>query len=183
MTNAYDHVDWEFLLHVLASFGFSSQVCGLIKACISSLWYSIVMYDKARGFNQGEKGVCQGDPLSTSLFIILQEVLSCLINQSSLERWIGHFTQPRNTPLVSHLMYANDVVIFANGAKKSLWCLMRVLHTYEDWSRKQVSKEKKAIYFSKQVKVERKRDAMRLMGCSKGTFHLNTWEFLLLLVG
>lgn len=64
MAKAYDRVDWGFLLHVLAAFGVSPQVCRLIEGCIFTPWYSIVMYGTARGFFRGEKGLCQGDPLS-----------------------------------------------------------------------------------------------------------------------
>lgn len=67
-------------------------------------------------------------------------------------------------------MYADDVVIFANGVKKSLWGIMKVINTNEEWSGQQISKEKRAIYFSKQFTAERKRAAMRLTGFSKGMF-------------
>ncbi|XP_040996793.1 uncharacterized protein LOC121242840 [Juglans microcarpa x Juglans regia] len=40
----------------------------------------------------------------------------------------------RGTPFISHLMYADDIVIFANGGNKSMKSLMEVLHVYELWT-------------------------------------------------
>lgn len=36
MSKAYDSIDWSFLLHVMQSFGFSNEVCGLISQCIKN---------------------------------------------------------------------------------------------------------------------------------------------------
>lgn len=36
MSKAYELVDWNFLLEVLHSFGFSNEVCGLIRECITT---------------------------------------------------------------------------------------------------------------------------------------------------
>ncbi|XP_042962740.1 uncharacterized protein LOC122297018 [Carya illinoinensis] len=63
MSKAYDQVNWKFLLHVLETFGFSEGVCGLIKSCITTPWYSILLNGTAKGFFKGERGLRQGDPL------------------------------------------------------------------------------------------------------------------------
>lgn len=78
MAKAYDRVEWNFLLHVMDAFGFSPDVCGLIKNCISSPWFSIMINGTTWGFFQGKRGFLQGDPLSPYLFIILEEVFSRL---------------------------------------------------------------------------------------------------------
>lgn len=36
MAKVYDSLDWNFLLHVIKSFGFSNEVCGLISQCIQN---------------------------------------------------------------------------------------------------------------------------------------------------
>lgn len=57
MAKAYDSVDWSFLLHVLASFCFSLQFCGLIKKCIALPWYYVVMNEVPKDFFQGGRGL------------------------------------------------------------------------------------------------------------------------------
>ncbi|XP_042980090.1 uncharacterized protein LOC122310271 [Carya illinoinensis] len=49
MAKAYDSMNWDFLIHALASFGFSEGVCSLVHQCISSPWYSVVMNGIPKG--------------------------------------------------------------------------------------------------------------------------------------
>ncbi|XP_042958232.1 uncharacterized protein LOC122293851 [Carya illinoinensis] len=134
MSKAYDRVNWRFLIQVLESFGFSPQFCALINLCISSPWYSIMMNGTSLGFFKGERGLRQGDPLSPYLFVIMQETLSRLLKNAFENGKIGKFSQARGTPFVSHLMYADDIIIFSNGGKKSMRGLMEVLNLYEKWT-------------------------------------------------
>ncbi|XP_042956358.1 uncharacterized protein LOC122292186 [Carya illinoinensis] len=170
MSKAYDRVDWNFILHVLDAFGFSSEFCMLIKACITTPWYSVMMNGTSLGFFKGERGLRQGDPLSPYLFIIMQEVLSRLLKVSFGNGKIGHFSQARGTPLISHLMYADDIVIFSNGGKNSMRSLMEVLHIYESWSGQVLSREKSNIFFSKRISLNRKSSILRITGFSEGSF-------------
>lgn len=49
-------------------------------------------------------------------------------------------------PLISHLLYADDILIFLNGEKRSLRRLESTLSCYENWYGQQLSREKSAIY-------------------------------------
>lgn len=93
---------------------------------------------------QSRRGLRQWDNLFSHLFIILQDILSRLIKQSVEAKRFGHFSQARGSCLISHLMYADDVVIFTNGGRKSIRCLLNILCKYEDWSGQMICKEKMA---------------------------------------
>ncbi|KAG6657215.1 hypothetical protein CIPAW_04G074400 [Carya illinoinensis] len=67
-------------------------------------------------------------------------------------------------------MYADDIVVFANGAQKSIRKLMQVLKLYESWSGQFLSKEKSAIYFSRKILLHRKASLLRTTGFVEGTF-------------
>ncbi|KAF5446730.1 hypothetical protein F2P56_032333 [Juglans regia] len=123
-----------------------------------------------KGFFQSKRGLRQGDPLSPYLFIVMQEVLSRLIKHAADNGRIHPFFQARGTLLVSHLMYTDDIVIFANGSKRSIKGLMQVLNSYESWSGQVLSKEKSAIFFSKHILMSRKRSILRISGFSEGSF-------------
>lgn len=50
-------------------------------------------------------------------------------------------------PLISHLLYADDLLIFTSGEKKSLRVLLDTLKKYEIWSRQKINNEKLALFF------------------------------------
>lgn len=62
-------------------------------------------------------GLWQDESLSPYLFIFMEEVLKSLLNQAYGEGRIGKFFHPRGTPLISHLLYVDDLLIFAIGEK------------------------------------------------------------------
>lgn len=64
-----------------------------------------------------------------------------------MEGSIGKFYPPIGAPLVSHLLYADDLLVFANGDARTFSMLLRTLEKYENWSGQQISKEKSALYF------------------------------------
>ncbi|KAF5475233.1 hypothetical protein F2P56_007063 [Juglans regia] len=143
MSKAYDQVDWWFLEHVLCAMGFPE------------FFY---------------RGLRQGDPLLPYLFIILEEVFSQLLKKRMSERGISHFFHPVGAPRITHLLYADDVVIFANASKRSIRCLIGVLNDYERWSRQRVNKEKSTIFFSKKLSLGRKREILAENGFVEGHF-------------
>lgn len=77
----------------------------------------------------------------------MQEVISLLLNKSFKDGKIGQFVQARSTPLISHLRYADNIVIFANGGKRFIRGLMKVLNLFEHWMGQVLSKERSAIFF------------------------------------
>lgn len=62
-------------------------------------------------------------------------------------RKIVLFYHPRGIPILSHLLYADDVVFFSNGSKASLRSIINVLKVYEEWSGQVVNKKKSSIFF------------------------------------
>lgn len=65
-----------------------------------------------------------------------------MINNHMSEKMILPFTHPGGSPSISHLLYADDVVVFANASKGSIRCLMEVVNIYERWTGQRVNHEK-----------------------------------------
>ncbi|XP_042988639.1 uncharacterized protein LOC122316171 [Carya illinoinensis] len=100
----------------------------------------------------------------------MQDVLSRLLKKAFDNGKIGRFSQARGTPLISHLMYADDIIIFANGGNKSMRGLMKVLNLYENWTGQVLNKNKSAILFSNKISNTRKSSILRMTGFSEGSF-------------
>ena len=64
---------------------------------------------------QPTRGIRQGDPLSPYVFVACMERLSHIIDaECQLGRW-KPLQASRGGPQISHLMFADDVVLFAEG--------------------------------------------------------------------
>ncbi|KAK9275492.1 hypothetical protein L1049_022759 [Liquidambar formosana] len=73
---------------------------------------------------RGSRGVRQGNPLSPLLFCLAEEVLSKAIHQLVLTKKLLPISSPRGGLAPTHLLYADDVLIFCRG---SMFCINNVL--------------------------------------------------------
>ena len=76
----YDHLNWTFLFSVMDRMGFGKKWIDLIKWCISSASFSVLVNQSPTSFFQSSRGLRQGDPLSSYLFVLGMETLSRLID-------------------------------------------------------------------------------------------------------
>ena len=94
------------------------MVCRLISSC----HFFVLINGKPCGFFQSSRGLRQGDPLSPALFIIAVEVLSRSLNELMGNPKFDPFSVAQGCPTLTHLAYADDIIIFCNGGKRSLAC-------------------------------------------------------------
>lgn len=70
------------------------------------------------GFFPCNRGVRQGDPLSSLLFYLAEDVLSrrisYLIDTGQLKPMAG----PRNFQTLSHVLYVDDIMVFYKGTQQ-----------------------------------------------------------------
>ncbi|KAK4848776.1 hypothetical protein QYF36_017173 [Acer negundo] len=100
----------------------------------------------------------------------MEEVLTRLLRKNFETYCIGSFYHPIGAPLVSHLLYVDAILIFANGGKRSIRNLVTALETYEKWSGQRISKDKSALFPSKYIISARKRGLLRITGFREGKF-------------
>ena len=78
---------------------------------------SLLCFDKWEflWFLQKHRGLCQGDPLSPLLFVIVMEALSRMLDRAIDGGFISGFqvgSEEANLPMVSHLLFVNNTLIF-----------------------------------------------------------------------
>lgn len=61
-------------------FVFSEVIINMIWRIIPNSWYSALVNGRAHGFFRLSRGLKQGDPLASALFIIVTEVLARGLN-------------------------------------------------------------------------------------------------------
>lgn len=126
MAKAYDHLEWHFILRAFKAFGFSEVARDLIYRNICNIKYTFAINGELVGNIRSYRGVRQDD-LSPLIFALAQQILT-----SNLK--VG-----RNELCISHLLYADDVLLFTNGTSRSLHNLMNLLTAYEKSSKEQMN--------------------------------------------
>jgi len=79
----YDHVNWNFLIYILKRTGFRGRWIGWIRYYISSSSFAVLVNGLPTDFFLPSRGLCQGDPLSSLLFLLVMEVLTRMIEAAS----------------------------------------------------------------------------------------------------
>lgn len=130
---------------MLRSRSFSERWISLICRAIFGLWYSIIVNGFCHGFFQSNGGLRQGDLLSLCLFIIAAKFLSRSLD--SFYSWYPSMAYRTSAPMtVSHLSFADDIVIFINGSRSSLRRLLDFLRHYRTISGQCINQDKSSFY-------------------------------------
>ncbi|KAL2471459.1 Uncharacterized protein Adt_39595 [Abeliophyllum distichum] len=119
MAKAYDRLDWGFLISVLEGFGFDAIWIDRIRRCISECHFSVLLNGRPCGFFPSSRGLRQGDPISPSLFILASDYFSRILTRQ-YQQIASMAYRHGGDALISHLCFADDMIIFANGQKQSI---------------------------------------------------------------
>ena len=96
--------------------------------------FSVLVSGSPAGFFQTYRGLRQGDPLSPLLFILVMEALSRLIQRGVRGGLLDGFEvgdDCRRRISVSHLLYADDTLIFCGAEERQLYNLRCILLCFE----------------------------------------------------
>ncbi|XP_042023111.1 uncharacterized protein LOC121770446 [Salvia splendens] len=150
MAKAYDRVQWTFLLKVLHRMGFPAPWVSLIERCVGSCWFSVLVNGAPSGFFKSTRGLRQGDPISPTLFVIAADYLSRELDRLILRKKEMIFRASRHCMEISHLAYADDIVIFTQAAEGPLRRLRTCLENYARVSGQQINLAKSNFYIAEQ---------------------------------
>ncbi|XP_020672051.1 uncharacterized protein LOC110092048 [Dendrobium catenatum] len=125
---AFDSVSREFLLARLHHKGFPNEFINRIKACISNINFSVVIDGALEGYFTSSAGLRQGCSLSPYLFCIVMDALSNLLEERGFKGF-----KAENFHL-SHLLYADDVLIFGEATVANCTLLSNILSEFGDAS-------------------------------------------------
>lgn len=170
MMKAFDRVSWSFLRKLLLSFGFSGAFTDLVMGNLRASWFSVLINGSPCGFFQASRGIKQGDPLSPYLFILVSEALSRGLNYFCNEGLIDYMGLPSGIRRISHLSFADDVILFTSGRKRSLENLNFFFMQYEVASGQKINRQKSAFYISSQASPHRITTIYDTLTIPHGTF-------------
>ncbi|GFZ11161.1 hypothetical protein Acr_22g0005590 [Actinidia rufa] len=147
LRKAYDTVNWNFLEDVLSGLGFPALFIQWIMQCVSTTSYSISINGSLHGFFKGKQGLRQGDPISPFLFVLCLEYLSR--NLGKLKSIPDFNFHPKCFALnISHLAFADDLILFTRGDVTSVNLIMDCLNKFGECSGLGISNTKSNVFMA-----------------------------------
>lgn len=119
LRKAFDSIRWDFILSTLRALHFPEIFITWIAECITTPTFSVSVNGVSGGYLKSSQGLRQGDPLSPYLFVLAMEVFSRLLSSRFDTGYITYHPKAADINM-SHLMFANDVMIFFDGGSSSL---------------------------------------------------------------
>lgn len=151
LEKAYDKVDWTFLRRILVKIGLIPNMVSLIMYIISSAQLSVIWDGISSQPFRPQRGIRQGDPLAPYLFLLCMEVLSGHINRAVMEnKWIP-FRTSRAGPKISHLFFADDLLLFGIGNDAQAATIEHILNHFCKISGQTISMKKSEAFISRNI--------------------------------
>ena len=156
ITKAYDSLEWHFIENTITVMGFPTTIINNIMQCIRFVSFSIIVNGTPTDSFQPQRGIMQGDPLSPYIFICCTEVLFGLITKSQQDDIIHGISIATNAPSISHLLYAEDNILFCRAQPEEAHAIMSILQRYQRASGQKVNLDKLEMIFSPNISMDLK---------------------------
>ena len=114
------------------------------------------MNGEPKGLIKPSRRIRQGDPLSPFLFLLCTEGLHGLITKAAAQGDIKGYSLCRNSPRLTHLLFADDSLKFCRATIQECQQIMNILEIYGKCSGQQINRNKTTIFFSKSTSKETK---------------------------
>lgn len=139
---------WDYLELVLKRLGFHPKWVVWLMECVKMVTFSITINGEAGDTLQLSRGIRQGCPLSAYLFLLCSKGLTALFNDYVSKQLMHGFRVNRHCPVISHLLFADDSIIYCQATNRDCEALHDVLAAYESASGQKVNKGKSSVLFS-----------------------------------
>ncbi|XP_058784072.1 uncharacterized protein LOC131658836 [Vicia villosa] len=148
LAKAYDKLNREFIWRILVEIGLPKN---MIMHRVSNVETNVNSNGRRSAFFRPQRGIRQGDPISPYLFVLCMEKLSHLIEQAVNNNEWKPFRIGTHGKHISHLMFADDLLLFGKASEKHMVSVMNTLQQLCNMSGQEISQDKSSILFSNNV--------------------------------
>ena len=164
ISKAYARVEWAFLRKVMLKRGLDEKWVKLAMETICIATYSVLINGEPKGFVTPTRGIKQGDPLSPFLFLFCVEGLSAMLRKAEEVRHLQGVLSRNGGVHISHLLFADDSLIFCQATIEECHRLLTILAQYEAASGQAINRQKTTLFFSENTRFDVKHNIRNLMG-------------------
>ncbi|KAK8942463.1 hypothetical protein KSP39_PZI008699 [Platanthera zijinensis] len=162
MEKAFDRIQWSFVRRVLQAFNFPPFWIKLIMECITHPRYGLLINGSKSEWIHAARGLRQGCPLSPYIFIMCSEFLSLSV-KASPHPGVG-FKVSALAPKISHLLFADDTLLFGAATTSTAKEINSILHKYCLLSGEAINEAKSNVLFGPRVPLSSKVSILHELG-------------------
>ncbi|KAF7801626.1 ribonuclease H [Senna tora] len=100
----------------------------------------------------------QGDPISPYIYILCSNILSCMIRKQKVAKLWKGVKIGRNAVPLTHLMYADDTLLFFQANEHNLRAVNSVLAEYAELAGQKMNGHKSFLVFSPNIRHNKKKE-------------------------
>ncbi|RYR24105.1 hypothetical protein Ahy_B02g057597 isoform A [Arachis hypogaea] len=157
---AYDRINWNFIQQRLIEFGIPNKLSSIIMEGVRSVNYNVLWNGNKTETFYPTRGIRQGDPLSPYLFVICMDKLSQYIEQGVDEGFWSPFIFRKNGINLSHLMFADDLLLFAEATNEQIENITETMEAFCKVTNLKINTAKSSIVFSKNTDPTTRRNIL-----------------------
>lgn len=150
-------------------FWFTDHFCDLIQECINTTETQILLNEAPCKSFKPTREIRQGEPLSPYLFLLSMEVFTRSLDKAEAEKKIQWIKIAKNAPPVSHMLFADDCLLFVKADLHNVNNLLPVISHFSSISGQQVNLQKSVDFFSKHLHSRHCRILLRRLKMKKMT--------------
>jgi hypothetical protein len=124
IAKTFDNVRWEYLIEVMAQLGFSQRWRDFISLIWGSTTSRILLNGQPGRPIRHARGLRQGDPLSTLLFILAMDPLQRISDKAMKAGLLASPVKMRTS------LYADDAVLFLRPIAADITNLQQLLNLF-----------------------------------------------------
>ncbi|KAH1096918.1 hypothetical protein J1N35_013839 [Gossypium stocksii] len=110
------------------------------------------------------RGLRQGDPLSSYLFFFSMEAFSGMLIHAQSSNLLRGIRASMNGPRINHLFFADDALLFVSNKKSDVERIINILRNFATVSRQEINFEKLMALFSPKTLSAQRRNFGDLLG-------------------
>ncbi|XP_057803589.1 uncharacterized protein LOC131018917 [Salvia miltiorrhiza] len=146
--------------------GFSTLKLDIMSK--ASVFYSFLLNKRVSGEVKPTRGLRQGDPLSSFLFVICAQGFSSLFRFFEMRGEIHDVPMIPKQPSITHLFFADDSLIFFKADVEEAVVVKEITQRYESASSQMINFDKSSITFSPNTTRQREHEIKHILNIKGG---------------